>query len=261
MRLLRARGARCSRSGRRREAPVRRPELDPRGGGGRRWPRRRWRRPSSSRLRRPRPGSRTVPRRWPGRSRWSRFRFGGAARPGGPPAGRKPRGRAFGQAHVDVDGARPSSVGEHAREREPLRVRSRGVAEVHEQAVAHRHRQALRPAVDARTARSSALGAAPRTLSAAQREPSRLRRAARRGRGGAGARLGGADERQACSTGSAGPSTTPSAATAVRAPSTTSAATGAARSPRCAVRAGKLGCARTARTTANGATAARSAAG
>ena len=76
------------------------------------------------RPRRLRPGPRPVRRRWPGWTRWT-VRFRWCSLIWTSRAGREPRGRAFGQAHIDVGGARGARVGEHPRERQPLRMRAR----------------------------------------------------------------------------------------------------------------------------------------
>ena len=180
---------------------------------------------------------------------------GGGARSGADAAG-EARGRAFGQAHVDVGGARRARVGEHARERRATwragawRRRSRRAGRCASPASAPWSRctrvRPPRPAGRARRRARPGRRAARRRARAARRQP-----VAELFSPPASA---GSEPRS-----SAGPSTTPSAATAVRAPPTVSAATGGCSITRMCRPWGKLAVARTSRTTRYGATAARSA--
>ena len=160
--------------------------------------------------RRPRRGAPASPVARAGR-RW---------RPAGGRARGEAGGRALGHAHVDVGGAGRARIGEHARQREPLRVRARGVAEVDEQAVAHRDRQPARAGVHACDDLRERGRAPPRARPARPSSAPVADARSRRGRPTAPVTVGSALES------SAGPSTTPSAATAVRAPPASSAATG-----------------------------------
>ena len=131
-------------------------------------------------------GLRPAPRprlRWPGR--WSRAFFAARRADRRRDAfGEASRGGTLGQAHVDVGRPGGAFVEQHALEREPLRVRPFGVAEVHEQPVAHRHRQAVR----ARSRRSTPAPRAP----SGPRRARRARRARRlRGRSGPAAAASG----------------------------------------------------------------------